>query len=163
MLRSSPNGRFEFRPVGATIFTPLFKTRSGSGFFGSIWLLCLDHNIPRQCSFLHDHCIETEHHGLSQALTEEWSPRLYIPGTVFGIRWFGRLIRRKIEIKMTINLFLKNVIWKIPWINWATPGTINNGIYWWYSVLLQLSQKGRTTIPLWTLETTRRHCMCVPG
>jgi len=42
------------------------------------WLI----TTPRRCSFLHDHCIETEQHGISQALTEEWSSRLYEPGTL---------------------------------------------------------------------------------
>jgi len=35
-------------------------------------------------TFLHDHCIETEHHGLSEALTEGWLSRLYKPGTLLG-------------------------------------------------------------------------------
>ena len=39
---------------------------------------------PHRCSFPHDYCIETEHHGLSQALTEEWFSRLYEPGTLLG-------------------------------------------------------------------------------
>jgi len=37
-----------------------------------------------QCSFLHDDCNETEHHALTQVLTEEWSSRLYKPGTFLG-------------------------------------------------------------------------------
>jgi len=36
---------------------------------------------PRRCSFLHDHCIETEHHGVSQALTKKWSSISYKLGT----------------------------------------------------------------------------------
>jgi hypothetical protein len=39
---------------------------------------------PSQCSFLHDRCIETEHYGRPRGLAEDWSSRLYEPGTFLG-------------------------------------------------------------------------------
>lgn len=38
----------------------------------------------RRCLFLYNYCIGTEHHDITQALTEKWSSILYEPGTLLG-------------------------------------------------------------------------------